>query len=99
MGHEFVGSVEKVGSKVSNFKPGDKVVSPFTISCGSCFFCSRGRTSRCKQSRLFGSAALQGMQAEYVRIPLADSTLYQAPSSLPFSIFECGLMAGRGPLT
>lgn len=70
MGHEFAGEVVELGSAVDTFSVGDKVVSPFTISCGSCWYCSRGLTSRCEKSLLFGSPLLDGAQAEYVRVPL-----------------------------
>ena len=79
MGHEFLGEVVEVGSGVSQLKPGQRVVSPFTTSCGSCDFCRLGLTSRCQRGQLFGwvsdGVGLQGSQAEYVRVPLADSTL------------------------
>lgn len=48
-----------------------------------CFFCRNGETSRCEQVLLFGSPKLDGAQAEYVRVPLADSTLFAAPSEIP----------------
>jgi threonine dehydrogenase-like Zn-dependent dehydrogenase len=67
---------------VKLFKPGDRVVSPFTVSCGSCFYCKRGFSSRCAHSQLYGSAVLDGGQAEYVRVPLADSTLFHAPPEI-----------------
>lgn len=79
MGHEFTGTVSATGSAVTTLKVGDKIVSPFTVSCGSCFYCREGYSSRCSKSLLFGSAGLDGAQAEYVRIPLADSTAYLAP--------------------
>lgn len=79
MGHEFVGTVEQAGSAITTFKPGDSVVSPFTVSCGSCFYCASGFSSRCEECLLFGTALLDGAQAEYVRVPLADSTLVMAP--------------------
>lgn len=82
MGHEFTGQVVEVGSDVQQFKKGDRVVSPFTISCGLCFFCSHGFSSRCAQGGLFGTAALDGGQAEYVRVPLADSTLFPIPMTI-----------------
>lgn len=47
---------------------------------GSCFFCDKGQTSRCEQSRVFGSVPLDGAQAEYVLVPLADTTLYPIPA-------------------
>lgn len=66
MGHEFTGSVEEVGVDVKTVKKGDVVVSPFTVSCGKCFYCKKGFSSRCEKSLLFGSAGLDGAQAEYV---------------------------------
>ncbi|KAE8229669.1 hypothetical protein CF326_g5358 [Tilletia indica] len=83
MGHEVIGTVEEVGSAVKSFKKGDNVVSPFTISCGECQHCKWQQTSRCVQSKLLGSPVLDGCQAEYVRIPLAESTLYPAPTDVP----------------
>ncbi|KAJ5991574.1 hypothetical protein N7522_011781 [Penicillium canescens] len=82
MGHEFTGEVSSVGPDVQSFKLGDRVVSPFTVSCGSCFYCKRGFSSRCAHSQLYGSAVLDGGQAEYVRVPLADSTLFHAPPEI-----------------
>jgi len=82
MGHEFTGMVESVGSAVRTVKPGDKIVSPFTISCGICFYCQNGLSSRCTKSLCFGSEALDGAQAEYVRVPLADSSVMKAPSGI-----------------
>ncbi|KAK5048236.1 hypothetical protein LTR84_005906 [Exophiala bonariae] len=79
MGHEFTGEVVELGSGVTTVAVGDHVVAPFTITCGKCFFCQHGFSSRCSQSKLFGTAALDGAQAEYVRVPLADSTLVKAP--------------------
>ncbi|CAG8125760.1 unnamed protein product [Penicillium olsonii] len=82
MGHEFTGAVAEIGSEVTKFKQGDLVVSPFTVSCGSCFYCLRGYSSRCSKCLLYGSAVLDGGQAEYVRIPLADSTLFHSPPEI-----------------
>ena len=82
MGHEFVGTVEETGSAITNLKPGDPVVSPFTVSCGSCFYCAGGFSSRCEGCLLFGTPLLDGAQAEYVRVPLADSTLVGAPPAV-----------------
>ncbi|KAN0064325.1 hypothetical protein ACQY0O_002517 [Thecaphora frezii] len=86
LGHEFVGEVHEVGDGVKNFKLGDGVLCPFTISCGNCFFCNRDQTGRCTQSRVFGSVPLDGAQAEYVLVPLADSTLYHLPNDVPREI-------------
>ena len=82
MGHEFTGTVEELGSDVKNFKKGDQIVSPFTISCGECFYCKNGFSSRCAQSKLFGTVPLDGGQSEYVRIPLADATAMKAPEGI-----------------
>ena len=82
MGHEFTGTVEEIGSDVKNFKKDDQVVSPFTVSCGECFYCKQGYSSRCAKSALFGTAGLDGAQAEYVRVPLADSTAVKAPEGI-----------------
>jgi threonine dehydrogenase-like Zn-dependent dehydrogenase len=79
MGHEVVGEVVETGSEVSRFRPGDRVVAPFTTSCGACFYCRTGLSSRCEHGELLGwvegGRGLQGTQAERVRVPLADTTL------------------------
>ena len=82
MGHEFTGTVEEIGSEVRNFEKGDQIVSPFTVSCGECFYCKQGYSSRCAKCGLFGTAGLDGAQAEYVRVPLADSTAVKAPEGI-----------------
>ncbi|KAL9135039.1 MAG: hypothetical protein Q9175_003778 [Cornicularia normoerica] len=82
MGHEFTGTVVETGSDVKNFKKGDQIVSPFTVSCGECFYCKQGYSSRCAKGALFGTAGLDGAQAEYVRVPLADSTAMKAPEGI-----------------
>lgn len=79
MGHEFIGDVVAVGSAVENFKIGDDVLSTFTIQCGECWFCKHGYTSKCPHSYPFGTAELDGGQAEYCRIPYADHTLFPKP--------------------
>jgi threonine dehydrogenase-like Zn-dependent dehydrogenase len=82
MGHEFTGHVSEIGSAVKAFQVGDRVVTPFTTSCGECFYCKRGFSSRCAQSQLFGSVGLDGGQAEYVRVPQADTTVSKAPEGV-----------------
>jgi threonine dehydrogenase-like Zn-dependent dehydrogenase len=83
MGHEFLGEVVEVGTAVKRLKTGDLVVSPFTTNCGECFYCLKGLTCRCVKGQLFGwvekGRGLEGAQAEYVRVPLADSTLFKLP--------------------
>lgn len=86
MGHEVVGVVTDVGSEVRDVRPGDRVVTPFTTSCGRCVLCRDGLTARCERGQLFGwveaGVGLQGGQAEYVRVPLADGTLVPVPEGL-----------------
>lgn len=82
MGHEFTGTVFETGSSVTTVKTGDMIVSPFTVSCGNCFYCESGCSSRCEKSLVFGTVALDGGQAEYVRIPLADNTVFKAPEGI-----------------
>jgi threonine dehydrogenase-like Zn-dependent dehydrogenase len=82
MGHEFTGHVHEVGSEVRKLKVGDQVVTPFTTCCGECFYCTHGYSSRCEKVLLFGSTSLDGAQAEFVRVPLADSTAVKAPPGI-----------------
>jgi threonine dehydrogenase-like Zn-dependent dehydrogenase len=82
MGHEFTGTVVETGSDVKNFKKGDEIVTPFTVNCGECFYCKKGFSSRCEKCQLFGTVILDGGQAEYARIPLADSTVVKAPPNI-----------------
>lgn len=85
LGHEPMGIVEEVGSAVTNLAPGDRVVIPFTISCGHCWMCERGLTTQCETTQvrekgsgaaLFGYTSLYGSvpggQAELLRVPHAD---------------------------
>ncbi|MBM79110.1 MAG: alcohol dehydrogenase [Planctomycetaceae bacterium] len=94
LGHEFVGDIVQVGSQVENFQCGDRVLSPFTTSCGHCFFCKEGLSSRCVDWQLFGfldpeddhnPRALQGAQTELIRVLQADSTLLALPESISMS--------------
>ncbi|KAH6849803.1 dehydrogenase-like protein [Chaetomium sp. MPI-CAGE-AT-0009] len=82
MGHEFVGTVVQAGSEVQSVSVGDKVVTPFTVSCKTCFYCLHGASSRCAHSQLFGSPQLDGGQAEYVRVPHADGSVVRAPREM-----------------
>jgi threonine dehydrogenase-like Zn-dependent dehydrogenase len=76
MGHEAIGVVEDVGSDVRNVKPGDLVVMPFAFSDGTCEFCHEGLQTACVHVGFFGSSGVNGAQAEALRIPLADGTLF-----------------------
>lgn len=80
MGHEAIGVVEAVGNDVRKIKRGDFVVMPFAYSDGTCEFCHEGLQTACVHGGFFGSGAeAGGAQAEAVRIPLADGTLYVLP--------------------
>jgi threonine dehydrogenase-like Zn-dependent dehydrogenase len=79
MGHEAVGVVESVGADVCTVKPGDLVVMPFAWSDGACDFCREGLHTSCIRGGFFGNEEIAGAQAEAVRVPLADGTLYVLP--------------------
>src|SRR4051812_47870845 len=92
LGHEPMGIVEEVGADVGNLTPGDRIVIPFQISCGNCFFCGQGLQTQCETTQvrdqgmgaaLFGYTKLYGDvpggQAEYLRVPHADYTHIKVP--------------------
>lgn len=96
LGHETMGVVVDVGSAVSKLRVGDRVVIPFTISCGECFFCLQGLQTQCETTQvreynsgaaLFGYTKLYGQvpggQAEYLRVPLADYNHIPVAEDLP----------------
>ncbi|RSH84927.1 uncharacterized protein EHS24_006474 [Apiotrichum porosum] len=83
LGHEVIGEVAEVGSAVKKFKPGDLVLAAFSTSCGECFYCSQQHSARCVHSQNFGTPMLDGAQAEYFRLPQADTTLFHAPVDIP----------------
>jgi threonine dehydrogenase-like Zn-dependent dehydrogenase len=96
LGHEPMGVVEEVGPDVTHIKPGDRVVIPFNISCGSCWMCSRGLYAQCettqnretgKGASLFGYTELYGSvpggQAEYLRVPQAHFGPIKVPDGTP----------------
>jgi len=95
MGHELLGEIVEAGSDVLDFTVGDRVVAPFSTSCGTCFYCRTGLTARCERGQLFGwvsgGTGLQGAQAELVRVPLADGTLVPVPEGLDDAV---ALLAG-----
>jgi len=90
-GHEFIGTVESIGPSVRNLQVGDRVMVPFNIFCGSCFFCSRQLYGNCHNvnanatavGAIYGyshtAGGFDGAQAEYVRVPFADV----GPSKIP----------------
>src|SRR4051794_18482422 len=92
LGHEPMGIVEEVGSEVTGCKAGDRVVMPFQISCGHCFYCDQGLQTQCETTQvrdqgmgaaLFGYTKLYGEvpggQAEFLRVPQADNTTTVVP--------------------
>jgi threonine dehydrogenase-like Zn-dependent dehydrogenase len=82
MGHEAIGVVEDIGSDVGTLKSGDLVVMPFAYSDGSCIFCHDGLQTACVHGGFFGNGGdTAGAQAEALRIPQADGTLYALPAS------------------
>ncbi len=96
LGHETMGIVEEVGPEAGDLRPGDRVVVPFNISCGTCFQCVRGFQSQCETTQvkefetgaaLFGYTKLYGQvpggQAEYLRVPQAQYGPIKVPDSGP----------------
>lgn len=106
LGHEGVGIVEKVGSGVASFQKGDRVLISCISACGRCEFCRKGMFSHCTTGGWMLGNTIDGTQAEYVRIPHAETSLYHIPKGvdeealvmlsdiLPTG-FECGVLNGR----
>jgi threonine dehydrogenase-like Zn-dependent dehydrogenase len=80
MGHEAIGVVEAVGADVRTVKRGDVVVMPFAYSDGTCMFCDEGLQTSCIHGGFFGTGEVGGAQAEALRIPQADGTLFVLPA-------------------
>lgn len=106
LGHEGVGIVEFVGDAVANFKPGDAVLISCVTSCGKCPNCKRQLYAHCSDGGWILGHLIDGTQAEYVRIPHADNSLYPIPegadeealvmlSDIMPTGFEIGVLAGR----
>jgi len=106
LGHEGVGIVDQVGNAVTAFKPGDHVIISCISSCGTCEYCRRGMYSHCVNGGWILGNTIDGTQAEYVRTPFADTSLYHVPAGaaedalvmlsdiLPTG-FECGVLNGK----
>jgi len=106
LGHEGVGIVESVGNSVSKFKKGDSVLISCISSCATCEYCRRGMSSHCTTGGWILGNEIDGTQAEYVRIPHADCSLYAIPEGVDEAslvtlsdIFptglECGVLNGK----
>jgi threonine dehydrogenase-like Zn-dependent dehydrogenase len=100
MGHEAIGMVEEVGANVRTVKRGDFVIMPFAFSDGTCAFCHDGLQTSCIHGGFFGSTDVAGAQAEAVRIPLADGTLFpvgaHADEALMASLLTLSDVMGTG---
>ena len=106
LGHEGVGVIEQTGPGVTAFHPGDHVLISCITSCGKCEYCRRGMYSHCVTGGWILGNEIDGTQAEYVRIPHADTSLYPIPDGadeealvmlsdiLPTG-FECGVLNGQ----
>ncbi len=106
LGHEGVGIVDSVGAGVAAFHPGDRVLISCISSCGKCEYCRRGMYSHCTTGGWILGNEIDGTQAEYVRTPYADTSLYPIPEGadeealvmlsdiLPTG-FECGVLNGK----
>ncbi|MDB5753343.1 MAG: alcohol dehydrogenase [Ramlibacter sp.] len=106
LGHEGVGIIDSVGAGVTAFKPGDRVLISCISSCGRCIPCRERMYSHCTTGGWILGNTIDGTQAEFVRIPYADTSLYPIPEGadeealvmlsdiLPTG-FECGVLNGR----
>ena len=106
LGHEGIGIIDKIGSAVTEFQPGDPVLISCITSDGKCAYCRRGMYSHCVNGGWVLGNTIDGTQAEYVRIPFADTSLYKIPKDvneeafvllsdiLPTG-FECGVLDGK----
>ncbi|OGP15417.1 MAG: alcohol dehydrogenase [Deltaproteobacteria bacterium GWA2_54_12] len=106
LGHEGIGIVEEAGKSVASFKRGDKVLISCITSDGSCEFCKRGMYSHCVHGGWILGHTIDGTQAEFVRIPYADTSLYAIPEGMNEdafvmlsdvfpTAFECGVLNGQ----
>ncbi len=106
LGHEGVGIIDSIGAAVTEFRPGEKVLISCISSCGKCEYCRRGMYSHCTTGGWILGNEIDGTQAEYVRTPHADTSLYHIPEGaneealvmlsdiLPTG-FECGVLNGK----
>jgi alcohol dehydrogenase len=106
LGHEGIGIIDDVGAAVSAFRQGDKVLISCITTCGQCDFCRKQMYSHCRKGGWILGNTIDGTQAEYVRIPYADTSLYLLPRNMEEEAavmlsdilptgFECGVLNGR----
>jgi alcohol dehydrogenase len=106
LGHEGIGVIDEVGAAVSAFRKGDKVLISCITACGKCDFCRKQMYSHCRNGGWILGNTIDGTQAEYVRIPYADTSLYSLPpdaeeeaavmlSDILPTGFECGVLNGH----
>ncbi len=105
LGHEGIGVIEETGTGVTRFHKGDRVIISCITSCGKCEYCRRGMCSHCEQGGWILGNTIDGTQAEFVRIPWADTSLHHIPENadeecmvmlsdiLPTG-YECGVLNG-----
>src|ERR1035438_4829216 len=106
LGHEGTGAIDSVGAGVTAFRAGDRVLISCISSCGKCEYCRRGMYSHCTSGGWILGNEIDGTQAEFVRIPHADTSLYPIPpgsdeealvmlSDILPTGFECGVLNGK----
>ena len=91
LGHEFVGEVVEVGSALKNLKKGDRVAANCETFCGECFFCRHGFINNCEKGGWELGCRIDGCQAEFVRVPFADTGLTKIPENVSY---ESALFVG-----
>ncbi len=105
LGHEGIGVIESTGASVTRFHPGDRVIVSCITACGKCEYCQRGMSSHCEKGGWILGNTIDGTQAEFVRIPWADTSLHLIPhdaddeamvmlSDILPTGYECGVLNG-----
>ena len=84
LGHEFTGKIVAVGKEITNLRPGDRVAANCETFCGTCWFCSRGYVNNCIHGGWELGCRIDGCQAEYVRVPFADTGLTKIPDNVSY---------------
>lgn len=106
LGHEGIGIIDKIGEGITEFQPGDHVLISCITADGKCEYCKRGMYSQCTKGGWILGNVIDGTQAEYVRIPFADTSLHKIPKDMDEDAvvmlsdilptgFECGVLNGK----